>query len=240
MPNSYFRFKEFTIHQQQAGMKVSTDSCLFGAWCAQELRSMDPVPATILDIGTGTGLLLLMLAQQSMARLEGVELDLPSFEQAVENIRLSKWNDRIQLYNQDIRSFRSEIQYDLIVSNPPFYESSLKSENIQRNRALHDVGLKLDELLECVEYLLKPTGFFAVLLPFQRAEPFIQMAVNSKLYLYRRMDVRQTPMHKQFRSMLLFSKKAKDLLQQEITIKDEKQHYTNDFANLLRDYYLYL
>lgn len=240
MPNSFFRFKQFTIHQQQAGLKVSTDSCLFGAWCARQLQEMNQQPETILDIGTGTGLLLLMLAQQSTAMLEGVELDQPSFEQAVENIEQSAWQNRIRLFHQDIRTFDPGKTYDFIVSNPPFYEGSLRSGTQQRNVALHDEGLRLEELLGAVHRLLSASGSFAVLLPFQRAGECIRKASAHQLHLSQRLDVRQTPKHDFFRSLLLFSTAEQLLSKDELTIKTEADAYSPEFVELLKDYYLHL
>ncbi len=240
MPNSFFRFKQFTIHQQQAGLKVSTDSCLFGAWCARQLQEMNQQPGTILDIGTGTGLLLLMLSQQSTAKLEGVELDQPSFEQAVENIEQSAWQNRIRLFHQDIRTFDPGKTYDFIVSNPPFYEGSLRSGTQQRNVALHDEGLRLEELLGAVHRLLSASGSFAVLLPFQRAGECIRKAAAHQLYLTQRLDVRQTPKHDFFRSLLLFSTAEQPLNSEGMTIKTEADAYSPEFIELLKDYYLYL
>lgn len=240
MPNSFFRFKQFTIHQQKAGLKVSTDSCLFGAWCAHQLQGMKPQPQAILDIGTGTGLLLLMLAQSSSALIEGVELDQASFEQSVENIQQSDWHQRIRVFHEDIRGFSPGKTYDFIVSNPPFYEGSLRSEKQQRNLALHDEGLRLEELLMAARNLLSASGSFAVLLPFYRADQFAEMAIHHHLHLQHRLDVRQTPAHGFFRSLMLFSTAEQNLTRGEMTIKTDADMYSQEFTVLLKEYYLYL
>src|SRR5437016_546981 len=139
MANSYFQFKQFTVHQERSTLKVSTDSCIFGAWVAEksrELRFVDPstgsgrtIPAA-LDIGAGTGLLMLMLAQQWNGAIDGIEIDKSAYEQALENIQASPWGNRLHLFNGDITSFALPGVYDLIISNPPFYEGDLISPSL--------------------------------------------------------------------------------------------------------------
>ena len=253
MPNNYFQFKQFTIQQEKAALKVSTDSCLFGAWVAEEVRSMKyevrsadnsltthHSPLTILDIGTGTGLLMLMLAQKCDALIDGIEIDEPSYQQAKENIEASPWKERLQLFHADVKHFNFTKKYDLIISNPPFYEGDLKSDVANRNVAMHDAGLKLDELLKVVDANLMDEGRFAVLLPYQRAAYTISLAENVNLYLQAHVQVRQTVKHGFFRSMLLFSRTKREPTIEELDIKDENNQYTNEFICLLKDYYLHL
>ena len=246
MPNNYFQFKQFTVQQERAALKVSTDSCLFGAWVAEEVGSMryevrsEEPPLTILDIGAGTGLLMLMLAQKSAAMIDGIEIDEPSYKQAKENIEASFWKDRLQLFHGDVKQFNFSKKYDLIISNPPFYEGDLKSGVAHRNVAMHDEGLKLDELLNVVDANLTDEGRFAVLLPYQRAAYTIALAENSNLNLQTHVQVRQTVQHGFFRSMLLFGRMKTELTVEELSIKDESNQYSNEFIGLLKDYYLYL
>ena len=258
MPNNYFQFKQFTVQQEMAALKVSTDSCLFGAWVADEVGSMKyevrssdnsltthlPIaigtPLTILDIGAGTGLLMLMLAQKCDASIDGIEIDQPSYEQAKENIKASPWKDRLQLFHADVKQFSFSKKYDLIISNPPFYEGDLKSDIANRNVAMHDSGLKLDELMTVVDANLTNDGRFAVLLPFQRTAYAIALAENSNLYLQTHVQVRQTVKHGFFRSMLLFSRSKTEPTVEELSIKVESNQYSNEFVSLLKDYYLYL
>lgn len=253
MPNNYFQFKQFTVQQEKAALKVSTDSCLFGAWIAKEVRgrkyevrtnppslATHHSPFTILDIGAGTGLLMLMLAQKSDALIDGIEIDEPSYEQAKENIEASLWKERLRLFHADVKQFSFTKKYDLIISNPPFYEGDLKSEVAHRNVAMHDAGLKLDELITIVDTNLSEDGSFAVLLPFMRAERMIELAKAVNLHLQMHVKVKQTVKHGYFRSMLLFNRKKTEPTLEELTIKDESNQYTNEFMHLLKDYYLYL
>jgi tRNA1Val (adenine37-N6)-methyltransferase len=170
LANTFFQFKQFTIHQEQAALKVSTDSCLFGAWVAGEVQCGKYEVQSMLDIGTGTGLLMLMLAQQCEAVIDGIEIDEPSCKDAQRNIQESPWSKRLNLLSGDAREYVFTKKYDLIISNPPFYERDLKSDSKNRNVAMHDDGLKLDELLKIVDKNLTADGLFAVLLPYHRSE----------------------------------------------------------------------
>src|SRR5262245_3491214 len=130
MANNYFQFKQFTIHQDRCAMKVTTDSCLFGAWVASRESAARSSPGTrrrILDIGGGTGLLALMLAQRTNAFIDSIEIDKDAFQQAEENVKASPWSDRISLYHGDAREFSFQHKYQTIICNPPFYEKELKS-----------------------------------------------------------------------------------------------------------------
>ncbi len=246
MPNNYFQFKQFTVQQENAALKVSTDSCLFGAWVAEELRSTDNSltihhsPLTILDIGAGTGLLMLVLAQKCDALIDGIEIDEPSYRQAKENIDASPWKERLQLFHGDVKQFNFSKKYDLIISNPPFYEGDLKSDAAHRNVAMHDAGLKLDELLTSVDANLTVEGRFAVLLPWSRASYFIDLANKSNFYLEKQAIVSQTEKHQYIRAMFIFSRqnlgKVRPLF---IPIRNDNE-YSDTFIRLLKDYYLYL
>ncbi len=253
MSNNYFQFKQFTVQQEKAALKVSTDSCLFGAWMAEEVRSMKyevrsadnsltthHSPFTILDIGAGTGLLMLMLAQQCNAFIDGIEIDEPSFQQAKENIEASPWKERLNLLHADVKQFSFSKKYDLIISNPPFYEGDLKPDAANRNVAMHDAGLKLDELIKIVEANLTADGSFAVLLPFTRSSYMIELAAAANLHLHKHVQVKQTVKHGYFRSLLLFSKLKADVVVEEMAIKNADNEYTAAFVQLLKDYYLYL
>jgi tRNA1Val (adenine37-N6)-methyltransferase len=245
MPNSYFQFKQFTVHQESAALKVSTDSCLFGAWVASKVKGYKVEGKrnkieNLLDIGAGTGLLMLMLAQQCEALIDGVEIDVASYEQAKENISASPWKERLCLLFGDVKQFAFEKKYDLIISNPPFYENDLKSDATNRNMAMHDTGLKLDELLQVVDKNLSDEGWFTVLLPYHRANKFIADAEVCDFWVIKRTDVKQTVNHSFFRTMLLFGRRIVESEKDSVSIKDEKNEYTDAFVKLLKDYYLYL
>lgn len=240
MPNTYFQFKQFTVHQEKAALKVSTDSCLFGAWVANKMQSEKLKADNILDIGAGAGLLMFMLAQKSDAVIDGIEIDEASFLQADENINASKWIDRLKLIHADVKQFQFKKKYDFIISNPPFYQNDLRSEKQNRNIAMHDEGLKLDELLTIVKYNLTADGSFAVLLPSKRVDAFTVEAEKHRLFLLCRCDVKQSVNHSPFRSMLWFQKEPGENLREEICIKNEVNEYTTEFIQLLEDYYLNL
>lgn len=219
-------------------MKVCTDSCLFGAWLADKIENKLLHPGSILDIGSGTGLLSLMLAQKSKASVHAVEIDENSFHQTKENFDESKWSKQLQAFHADIRSWIAPVKYDLIISNPPFFENHLKSGNQNRNLAKHHDGLTLTELLVCISKHLNEEGFFAVLLPFRRLTFFKKMAALNNYYLLDEMLVRQTPEHSFFRALLLFGTHEETTSSNELAIKKQQSSYSERFKELLKDYYL--
>lgn len=221
-------------------MKVCTDSCLFGAWVAKYLEENKISSKTILDIGTGTGLLSLMLAQKTNAMIEAIEINRSSYEQALSNFAESQWSSRLQAQDGDIKDYQTGIKYDLIISNPPFFENDLFSNDKEKNLAKHHVGLTLENLLSAVKRLVDSNGYFAVLLPYHRVENFIALARANGFFLQEIVLVKQSPKHTFFRGMLLFGLIDNALNQKEIIIRKEDQAYSNDFINLLGDYYLKL
>lgn len=220
-------------------MKVCTDACLFGAWTGEQVRGTRYEVRNVLDIGSGTGLLSLMIAQQLDASIDAIELDRNAAEQASANFNESEWKHRLHLVQGDIRQLKFEQIYDLIISNPPFFENDLKSPDQQRNLALHSDQLKLDELLEAVNALLNIDGQFAILLPYHRKEYFLQLAKDKSLFPEKIVNVKQTVKHDHFRVMMLLSRLEKEVLEFEISIRDD-QEYSLRFIELLRDYYLKL
>ena len=235
-----FQFKQFKILQDKAAMKVTTDACLFGAWAADLIKNEKLIINNLLDIGTGTGLLSLMLAQQTDVNIDAVEIDAAAFEQAKDNFSASPWKDRLTVYETDILNFRKENKYQLIISNPPFFENDLRSVDKKKNAAKHDSTLTLAGLLAVVSPLLTNDGCFAVLLPYHRTDDFIKTAMDSGLNILQQTDVRQTTSHNFFRSMLLLTKNKVETIYSEMSIKGGDNNYTQPFINLLKDYYLYL
>jgi tRNA1Val (adenine37-N6)-methyltransferase len=215
-------------------MKVCTDSCILGAWSAGRLMDAKK----ILDIGTGTGLLPLMLAQKSGVLIDTIETDGESVIQAGENIAASPWHDRIRILKGDVRYYSFGHRYNFIITNPPFYESVLRSPTAKKNEAKHEQSLTLDQLLMVIRSCLHQGGAFSILLPFQRTTYFEKLAENSGFYAQEKLTIRQTPAHSPFRSILLFSteKKGKPLLS-ELLIKNEKGKYSLEFSELMNDYY---
>jgi tRNA1Val (adenine37-N6)-methyltransferase len=236
--NTYFQFKQFKINQEKSSLKVCTDSCLLGALLAKKIEEKEICPNSILDIGAGTGLLSLMLAQKTDALIDAVEIDDYSFEEMNSNFSQSPWHEQLQAFNADIKSFKSEKKYDFIISNPPFFENSLKSQHAQKNIAKHQDGLTLEELLGCIKSLLNESGIFALLLPFHRAEYFKSIAQEQGYFLKEEFQIKQTPAHSYFRSILLFSIEKMDTKFQSLMIKNENEVYNPIFKNLLEDYYL--
>lgn len=236
--NNYFQFKQFTVHQDQCAMKVCTDACLFGAYVANELQQT-PVK-NILDIGSGTGLLSLLLAQKTTTFIDTVEIDTPAFEQAKENIIQSPFKERIAIHNTDVMQFLANKKYDFIISNPPFFEADLRSEDKKKNAAKHDTTLTYAALLNAIAKNLTADGSFAVLLPYHRSNYFEAASVNLNFHLRKKIAVKQTPKHNYFRSILFFSKKKMPVEEIEIIIKNDSGNYTPEFTSLLKDFYLYL
>ena len=238
MSNNYFQFKQFTIHQDKCAMKVCTDACLFGAFVANEIQ--DKTINHILDIGAGTGLLSLMLAQKTNTKIDAVEIDKSTYEQAEENISQSSWKEKITVYNSGIADFYSNYKYDLIISNPPFFEDDLQPADKKKNAAKHDATLTLQKLLNNIDRLLSNDGFFAVLLPFHRVNYFVNESLKMNFYLTNKLLVKQTTSHNFFRGILIFSRNKSAIQTNELCIKNEAGNYTPEFINLLKDYYLYL
>ncbi len=240
MPNNYFQFKEFTIYQDKCALKVSTDSCVFGAWVAKKVAALEHHLNACLDIGAGSGLLMLMLAQKFQGTIHGVEIDGPSCEQATENIKTTRWYNRLQLFNTDVKLFARPHQYDLIISNPPFYEGDLKSVNNRYNFAKHDEGLTLQDLLEVAERNLSPKGMFAVLLPYHRTEYFEKCAAGYGLYPSEKLLIRQSLQHPYFRTAFIMTRKLVTVKKEELVIRQAPEVYSHPFVALLKDYYLHL
>lgn len=243
MANSYFRFKQFTIHQHMAAMKVTTDGCLFGAWvAAMEKQLLDTTTLhhqpTLLDIGTGTGLLSLMIAQQCPHLVTAIDIEANAAAQAAENSAASPWATRLHVIQQDIKSWKPGQAFDCIVSNPPFYENELASAHEARNLAHHSSQLTLSDLVKTIDPLLQPAGRLYLLLPFKRWSQAQQLLHQSGWHLHHQLIARQTPAHPPFRVLLQAGKTAGTLTEEEIIIRDNEQQYSEKFSKLLASYYL--
>ncbi len=240
MGGNEFRFKYFTVGQEGAAMKVGTDGVLLGAWC-----QVDGRPRTALDIGTGTGLLALMIAQRCAdCRVDAVEIDAGSFRQACANFEASPWRERITAYHssiQDSTAAGGHGEYDLVISNPPYFENSLQSPDSGRTAARHTVGLTYEELIECAAACLSADGTFAVILPHTAAERFRTPAERAGLYLHRRTDVRPKPGVQPHRSLLALRKTPPHAppVTDSLTIEEGGRHeYSAEYIDLTRDFYL--
>lgn len=243
MSNSYFQFKRFTVQQEKTAMKVCTDACLFGAWVAKEIGDEKATIENILDIGAGTGLLSLMLAQKTNAVIEAVEVDEEAAQQAKENFEASPWKERLNVHHLSIQQFQevTDQRYDVIISNPPFFQDSLRSDNEKKNLAKHVAGLSFDRLAAIVTNLLKETGAFYVLLSYVDFPLFEDAANKQNLFLQHQVNVRQTLLHTYFRTIGIFSKQLPaEVKHEEISIKQISNLYSKEFTDLLKGYYLYL
>ncbi len=196
--------------------------------------------STILDIGTGTGLLSLMLAQKSTHSIDAVEIDPIAAEQAMQNIQASPWNDRIQVIKGDITQLELAHTYHTIISNPPFFENQLTSPDAGRQKALHASDLSLFNLFTAIVRWLHPEGTLLLLLPAYRLAELEKLAAQHRLHLHAITWVKQTPRHEPFRMMVQLGYTPSELQQNTITIKETNQQYSEAFTALLKDYYLHL
>ncbi len=240
MPNTWFQFKQFTIHQDKCAMKVTTDACLFGAWVAAQVQATNAT--TAYDLGTGTGLLSLMLAQaKNNLRITAVDIEDDAVAQANENVAASPFAAQIAVLQQDIRWMPAEPKADFIISNPPFHELQLSSIFDAKNIAHHSDALLLEELFLKAKSLLATNGQFAVLLPFYRKQAMLTLAAELHLTVVHGCDVRQTPRHDLFRTMAIFSQDQNAHSTFEtISIAGNQEQYDPAFVQLLKPYYLKL
>ena len=231
-----FKFKQFSVNQEQCAMKIGTDGVLIGAWTPIRNNLF-----SILDIGAGTGVISLMLAQRSHAELiDAVEIDDKAYEQCTENFENSLWNDRVFCYHASLEEFTEEIddKYDLIVTNPPFYSDDYKSENVKRDIARFQDALPFEHLLESVSKLLSEAGMFSVIIPFKEEVIFIDLATKFKLYTNRITRVKGNISSEIKRSLIEFSFTNKNIHKDELIIETKRHQYTQEYINLTKDFYL--
>ena len=234
--NKPFTFKEFTIQQDRCAMKIGTDGVILGAW-----TTIDHNPFSILDIGTGTGVLSLMLAQRSHAdTIEAIEIDDSAFEQAAENFENSPWGDRLFCYHAGFNEFVEEIddKYDLIISNPPFYSENYKTDNKQRDLARFSDALPFEHLLYGTAKLLSENGIASFIIPFSEEANFISIAEKIGLFPNKITHVKGTPDSEIKRSLMSFSFTKTDIDSSELIIETIRHQYTEAYINLTKAFYL--
>lgn len=234
---SKFNFKQFSIEQNRTAMKIGTDGVLLGAWTPLENN-----PFSILDIGTGTGIIALMLAQRSSAeQIDALEIDENAYEQATDNFENSSWNDRLFCFHAGLDEFveEPEDEYDLIVSNPPFYQEDYKSNNEQRDLARFQDAMPFEDLIEAADLLLSEKGVFCVIIPFKEEENFLALAQEYELYPQKITRVKGTPITEIKRSLLAFNRKENpNFTTDELVIETARHVYTAEYIELTKDFYL--
>ncbi len=235
-----FKFKQFNVNQDRCAMKIGTDGVLLGAW-----TPVSQNPFSILDIGTGTGVIALMLAQRSQAEVvDALELDEDAYEQAVENFEASPWGDRLFCYHAHLYEFATEIEdtYDLIVCNPPYFEGSTQLEEQQgsaREQARFEDAMPFELLVASVNQLLEEEGIFCVVIPQMREEEFIRLAAKANLYPQKITRVHGNSDVPAKRSLICFSRNNESTAQVDsLIIETERHQYTDAYQNLVKDFYL--
>jgi tRNA1Val (adenine37-N6)-methyltransferase len=231
-----FTFKQFFVAHDRCAMKVGTDGVLLGAWSPVEGARR------ILDIGTGTGLVALMLAQrtQNEVRVDAVELESAAAEQAKENFAESRWSGRLHVFAEDVNHFAQNAAqgYDLVVSNPPYFESAVACRDEARNAARYTETLTHEALLGCASRLLTPHGTFCVVLPYEIGLTFEQAAAAQGWHTRARMDIRDRPGKPLNRMLLALTKQPGEPDYRELALREQLNVYSTEFRRLITDFYL--
>jgi len=236
MANSYFQFKRFRIDQGQCGMKVTTDGCFFGAVIETEGHQK------VLDIGTGTGLLSLMMVQGNTdLQIDAVELDEAAFTQARQNFSNSPWSASLHIYHCQIQDFQPKTKYDLIVCNPPFFRQNMKGNSPQKNKAIHNESLSFETLTHNMDRLLTPNGSCWIMYPEHEMTLLCTAAEKLGFYPCTEIILRNEESKPVFRNITSFKRKVSAKRQPiHLAIRDQKHEYTAPFRRLLQPFYLSL
>jgi len=231
--SSPFLFKQFTIKQDLCAMKVGTDGVLLGAWAS-------PNNNNILDIGSGSGLIALMLAQRNQnSQITAIDIDKNAYLQSLENVIKSKWQNRIEVLNIALQDYKPNNMYDLIVTNPPYFIDAFKAPNRSRNTARHTQDLPFIDLINAVTSLLSNNGKFALILPLEEGKLFLDLALQHSLFLNRRCLVKPNNIKPAKRVMMEFSFFENLIVEEELIIETDKRHqYSKDYISLTKDFYL--
>ncbi|MEI6434005.1 MAG: methyltransferase [Bacteroidota bacterium] len=229
-----FRFRQFEVEDIQSSMRVGSDSMLLGAWSNPGIKSK------ILDIGTGCGVLALMIAQKSTGIIDAIEIDKQSINEAQSNFLNSPWTSRINPIHDDVAAYsrQTEIRYDFIISNPPFFKNSLKSPELRKNQARHDIALSNEELIKAVDRLLSITGRFSTILPANIISGFIGICEKHNLHAMRRTDVFPKPDSRIKRVLMEFSRYNNPVpIQSEMIILNSEGKFSLDYLELTSGYH---
>ncbi len=236
-----FQFKQFEVEQSKSAMKIGTDSVLLGAWT--------PIinnPYSILDIGAGTGILSLMLAQRTIAnQIDAIEIDADAFEECTANFENSPWNDRIYCFHCSLDEFTNELieenethQYDLIISNPPFFSEDYKSPNEKREIARFEEALPFEELIKSIDILLTEEGVFSLIIPYKEETKIKNLAEKFNLFPFEIMRIKGKPDSSIKRSMIAFSRKNTICKIEELVIEYSRHIFSEKYIELTKDFYL--
>ena len=232
MPNPYFSFKQFTIYHDRCAMKVGTDGVLLGAWAAVDSCQ------SVLDVGTGTGLIAIMLAQRCPAQILAIDVDEGAVEQARENVERTAWKDRIEVALQDVTRYHPDRRFDVVVSNPPYFIDSLQCPDTQRNTARHTGGLTLDSLFAKVKELLTDDGRFSLILPAEQLALCVEAAHRYGMYLARHTHVITRPGLAPKRALMEFQIGEGATQVDELVVEIERHVYSEAYTALTKDFYL--
>jgi tRNA1Val (adenine37-N6)-methyltransferase len=235
MSNNYFRFKQFTIYQEHSVFKVGTDGVLLGA-CADMTGGK-----RILDVGTGTGLIAIMIAQRINVEIVAIEPERNSYKEACENVRNSEWHNRISVENVDFQKYSSEQtqKFDIVVTNPPYFKDSLKNPDKDKSATRHSDSLTASEILKGANQLLGPEGNLQIILPYAEGTLFIAEASQFEFYCNRIIKIKTVPNGKIIRLILKFERYKRPLLEKFLTIETGTRHrYTEEYKAVTKDFYL--
>jgi len=236
MPLEAFQFKQFSVVHDRCAMKVGTDAVLLGAWAA-----INHCPNSVLDIGSGSGILALMLAQRSTAELiDAIEIDAEAYEQCVQNFEQSPWANRLFCYHASLEEFTEEIEdkYDLIVSNPPFYTNDFDTKNYARNLARFENALPFEHLIGSTKMLLSNKGVFCVIIPFSEEDSFCGLANENQLYCNKKLRIRGQKHGEIKRSLMAFSGIKQAIELQEMHLEDGRHNYSESYKEMTKEFYL--
>jgi tRNA1Val (adenine37-N6)-methyltransferase len=231
-----FQFKQFSVAQDQCAMKIGTDGVLLGAWAR-----LQHDPQSILDVGTGTGVIALMLAQRSISEvIDAIEIDDLAYEQASTNFENSLWADRLFCYHASFLEFVQEVDdvYDLIVSNPPFYSEDFKTLDVARDKARFEDALPFEHLLAGTAKLLSENGKACFIIPYKEEAHFISIAQQVGLHINDITHIKGNPLTEVKRSLLCFSFTKSAISNKELTIETDRHNYTQEYINITQDFYL--
>lgn len=230
-----FQFKRFNVQDENCAMKVGTDAVVLGAWINAENSK------SILDIGTGSGIIALMLAQKSSATIDAIDIDSASIHDAEKNFKESPWSEKLKAIHCSLSAYayQSEKKYDLILSNPPYFINSLKSVSERKNISKHTSTLNHEELLSGAKSLITPEGRFSVIIPYDQVDSFVNIALVEGLFCINKLIIYPTKKKPANRIILEFSLNRSDKTKEgELTIRDNLGSFTEQYKNLTKDFYL--